>query len=176
MVSYSVEGPATGEEGASIVLALLGVGPVAGVYPDLRKGKATSEALGLASWAIAADAGMFSGMKNLQKILCKSLKAFSGLEDRAEDASSMLLANSTGTGPAMSSPSKREALMGHSRSCTVIAVSLDRYGLGLCIGGQCTAVDECGHVPPHSGQGPLIPFTQGYAGIGLCTVGSYAIF
>ncbi len=134
MVSYSVEGPATGEEGASIVLALLGVGPVAGVYPDLRKGKATSEALGLASWAIAADAGMFSGMKNLQKILCKSLKAFSGLEDRAEDASSMLLANSTGTGPAMSSLSKREALMGHSRSCTVIAVSLDRYGLGLCKG------------------------------------------
>jgi hypothetical protein len=134
VVSYSVEGPATSEEGASVVLALLGVGPVAGVYPDFRKGKATSEALGLASWAIAADAGMFSGMKNLQKILCKSLKALSGLEDRAEDASSMLLANSTGTGPATSSPLKREALMGHSRSCTVIAVSLDRYGIGLCIG------------------------------------------
>ncbi len=124
-----MEGPATGEEGASTVLALLGAGPVAGVNPDLRKGKATSEALGLAIWAIAADAGMFSGMKNLQKILCKSLNAFSGLEVRAEVASAMLLANSTGTGPAMSSPSKREALMGHSRSCTVIAVSLDRYGL-----------------------------------------------
>ncbi len=58
------------------------------------------------------------------------MNAFSRLEDRAEDASSVLLVNSTGTGPAMSSPSKREALMGHSRNCTVIAVSLDRCSLG----------------------------------------------
>jgi hypothetical protein len=164
VVSYSVEGPATGEEGASTVLALLGVGPVAGVNPDLRKGKATSEALGLAIWAIAADAGMFSGMKNLQKILCKSLKAFSGLEVRAEDASAMLLANSTGTGPAMSSPSKREALMGHSRSCTVIAVSLDRYGLAYVYGARVLSwanADMYLHILDKAHRSP---FSQGYAG------------